>query len=143
MDVPFNSGVSDTVGMYLIPSSSWHSQCRQFRCSRRLRILSNNEPCLSKKHWNRGSFPALQSQKCATPCSWEHVHFSSRIDFFFHLLCDFETTFADILLLNVPHATSITLRPQFQLLHIGAEFPRRRGRRRLRRFAKPSTKSLF
>ena len=34
-------------------------------CSRRLRILSNTEPRSSKKHWYRGLFPGLQSQKYA------------------------------------------------------------------------------
>ena len=65
------------------------------RCSRSLRILTNNEACLSKKHWNLG---CLSHRFLGKP-----FIFSSRIDFLSHLLCDHATIFADILLPNVPH----------------------------------------
>ena len=64
-------------------------------CSRRLRILTNNEACLSNKHWNLG---------CLSPRFLGKLFiFSSRIDFLSHLLCDHATISADILLPNVPH----------------------------------------
>ena len=40
MRVPLNSGVSDTVDMFLIPSSSLHSQCRQVLSQDRSAALS-------------------------------------------------------------------------------------------------------
>ena len=41
-----------------------------------------------------------------SPPSWQSAHFSSKIDFLFHLLCSFVTTFVDILLPSAPHCHS-------------------------------------
>ena len=100
------------------------------RCSRRLRILTNNEACLSKKHWNRG---------CLSP------RFLGKLFIFLPGLTSFPMRrFLRTFSCPMSHmSTSIALRSQFQLLHFRAESPRCRGRRRFRRFSKPSTKSLF
>ena len=54
MRVLLNSGGSDTVGMYLIPSSSLHSQCRQF-------LYQDRNSALSRTHHRLDCVPASTS----------------------------------------------------------------------------------
>ena len=156
MRVPLNSGGSHTVGMYLIPSSSLHSQCvdnsfTKARIQHCLQLTTDSIafppqlPCFFQQRSTLFTTSANpNSEACLSKKHWNlgclSHRFLGKLFIFLPGLTSFPTSFMTLRrflwtfscpMSHMP--TSIALRSQFPVLHFRSESPRCGGRRRFRR----------